>query len=51
MKDVKNREINMVHDGYLKLMQLAKDVKIIHSRGKQPDVILIDEAQDITPGS
>lgn len=43
MKNLDDKSIRLPHDGYLKLWQLQKP-KI-----QQYDVILIDEAQDLTP--
>jgi hypothetical protein len=44
MLNFKNKDIYMSHDGYLKIYQLSKP--------KLPDYdcILIDEAQDMSPG-
>ena len=44
MLNFKNKDIYMTHDGYLKIYQLSKP--------KLPDYdcILIDEAQDMSPG-
>ena len=44
MKNLNNSTIGMTHDGYLKLYQLSSP------RLHQYDIILIDEAQDLTPG-
>jgi len=44
MKNIQNGSIGMTHDGYLKLYQLSGPTL------PQYDVILIDEAQDLTPG-
>ena len=44
MKDPYNKQVMMTHDGYLKLFCLTKPVL------SEWDVILIDEAQDLTPG-
>ena len=44
MKDLSNHKVQMTHDGYLKLYQLQSP------KLDQYDVILIDEAQDLTPG-
>ncbi|KAI0230870.1 F-box DNA helicase 1 [Lamellibrachia satsuma] len=43
MKNIHNISVGMTHDGYLKLYQLSQP------RLYQYDVILIDEAQDLTP--
>ncbi|KAK2140036.1 hypothetical protein NP493_6031g00003 [Ridgeia piscesae] len=43
MKNIQNGSIGMTHDGYLKLYQLSGPTL------PQYDVILIDEAQDLTP--
>ena len=45
MIDLNDRRIKLPHDGYLKLYQLRKP-KIYGY-----DALLIDEAQDITPGN
>ena len=45
MIDLNNHRIKLPHDGYLKLYQLRKP-KIYGY-----DALLIDEAQDITPGN
>ncbi len=45
MKDVRNTKIRMSHDGYLKLYQLRKPTISGYN------CILIDEAQDLTPGN
>lgn len=45
MKDLKCTNVKMSHDGYLKLYQLS------HPKLKNFDCILIDEAQDLTPGT
>ena len=45
MKDVSNKSIGMTHDGYLKLYQMSGP------RLDSCDIILIDEAQDLTPGT
>ena len=44
MLDFKNKDISMTHDGYLKIYQLSKP-KLLNY-----DCILIDEAQDMSPG-
>lgn len=44
MKDLRNPNVPMTHDGYLKLYQLYRP------RLSNYDCILIDEAQDLTPG-
>lgn len=44
MLDFKNKDICMTHDGYLKIYQLSKP-KLLNY-----DCILIDEAQDMSPG-
>lgn len=44
MKDFNERKVVMTHDGYLKLYQLSRP------KLKDFDCILIDEAQDLTPG-
>jgi hypothetical protein len=44
MKNVANMDVKMIHDGYLKLYQLSRP------QLDQYDIILIDEAQDLTPG-
>lgn len=44
MIDLNNKNIKMTHDGYLKLYQIKKPQLTKY------DVILIDEAQDLTPG-
>eukprot|EP00105_Crassostrea_gigas_P046516 XP_019930664.1 PREDICTED: F-box DNA helicase 1-like [Crassostrea gigas] len=43
MKDLRNPNLPMTHDGYLKLYQLYRP------RLSNYDCILIDEAQDLTP--
>lgn len=43
MKNIHNGSVGMTHDGYMKLYQLSGP------RLAQYDVILIDEAQDLTP--
>ncbi|ESO99456.1 hypothetical protein LOTGIDRAFT_113635 [Lottia gigantea] len=43
MKDYNDRQVGMTHDGYLKLYQLYNPVLSGY------DIILIDEAQDLTP--
>lgn len=45
MKDVNEKKVLMTHDGYLKLYQLSKPSL------QEYDCILIDEAQDLTPGT
>ena len=45
MKQYEAKKINMTHDGYLKLYQLSKPKLNAY------DCILIDEAQDLTPGN
>ena len=44
MKDLRNSDVPMPFDGYLKLYQLYRP------RLRNYDCILIDEAQDLTPG-
>ena len=44
MKDFQEKRIGMSHDGYLKLYQLSRPSL------RSYDCILIDEAQDLTPG-
>ena len=44
MQDHNEKKIGMSHDGYLKLYQLSRPVL------KGYDCLLIDEAQDLTPG-
>lgn len=44
MKDLKDDRVKMTHDGYLKLFQLSKPTLGLY------DIILVDEAQDLTPG-
>lgn len=44
MVNLQDKVIRMPHDGYLKLWQLSKP------RLTQYDALLIDEAQDLTPG-
>ena len=44
MKDFNNKRLPITHDGYLKVYQLQK--RLIYGY----DCILIDEAQDLTPG-
>ena len=44
MKDYNNKKVNMSHDGYLKVYQLMRPSL------RDYDCILIDEAQDLTPG-
>ena len=44
MKNFKDKNVNMSHDGYLKFYQLSRPSL------RQYDCILIDEAQDLTPG-
>lgn len=44
MLDFKNKDIYMTHDGYLKIYQLSKPKLLDY------DCILIDEAQDMSPG-
>lgn len=44
MKDLRNPNVPMTHDGYLKMYQLYRP------RLSNYDCILIDEAQDLTPG-
>ena len=46
MADINDHQVLLTHDGYLKLYQLQAPVL---SRNLY-DVILIDEAQDLTPG-
>ncbi|XP_013400415.1 F-box DNA helicase 1-like isoform X2 [Lingula anatina] len=46
MKNVSNCQLNMPHDGYLKLFQLSRVPEKVLSKY---DCILIDEAQDLTP--
>ena len=46
MVDIKHKRLPLTHDGYLKLYQLRKP----QISTKEYDVILIDEAQDLTPG-
>ncbi|KAK7101829.1 hypothetical protein V1264_020153 [Littorina saxatilis] len=43
MKKMEDKGVRMTHDGYLKLWQLYKPEL------KQYDIILVDEAQDLTP--
>ena len=45
MKNFKDKNVNMSHDGYLKFYQLSRPSL------QQYDCILIDEAQDLTPGT
>ena len=45
MKDYNNKKVNMSHDGYLKVFQLMRPSL------REYDCILIDEAQDLTPGN
>ena len=47
MKDTGSVEIKMTHDGYLKLFQLTKPLQAI---AEDYDIIMVDEAQDLTPG-
>ena len=44
MVDLRDTSIRLPHDGYLKLWQLSRP------RLQNYDIIMIDEAQDITPG-
>lgn len=44
MIDLDNKRVRLPHDGYVKLYQLQKP------RIYGCNVLLIDEAQDITPG-
>ena len=46
MKDLNDRSLQLPHDGYLKLYQLRKP----RLDPSKYDVLLIDEAQDLTPG-
>ena len=45
MKDLRDERVKMTHDGYLKLFQLSKPMLGSY------DIILVDEAQDLTPGA
>lgn len=55
MCDVRDRQIEMLHDGYLKLWQMSKPTLQYWDdsiRRYMPyDVILLDEAQDINPAT
>jgi len=42
--DLNNKRIRLPHDGYLKLWQLKRP------QLDKYDVLMIDEAQDLTPG-
>jgi len=44
MVDLNDRDIRLPHDGYLKLWQLRRP------QLDQYAVLMIDEAQDLTPG-
>ena len=44
MVDLKDRNIRLPHDGYVKLWQLIRPQLDSYS------VLMIDEAQDLTPG-
>jgi len=45
MVNVNDQDIRLPHDGYLKLWQLRRP------QLEKYDVLMIDEAQDLTPGS
>ena len=52
MNDLNDNTVKNVHDGYLKRFQLDKAAQItFRNKHDKPDVILIDEAQDLTPGN
>lgn len=52
MQDLRNKYIGMSHDGYLKLFQLKESVDFATTISKAPfDVILVDEAQDMSPAN
>ena len=51
MNDLNNKQIQTVHDGYLKRFQLDSEAEFTFERIYRPDVIMIDEAQDVTPGT
>jgi len=44
MIDLKDKAIRLPHDGYVKLWQLRRP------KLDKYDVLMIDEAQDLTPG-
>lgn len=44
MQNVQDKKVVMTHDGYLKLYQLSRPSLSYY------DCLLIDEAQDLTPG-
>jgi F-box protein 18 (helicase) len=50
MQNINDKQYKMSHDGYLKLFQLRKHL-YTHTVRDDYDVLLIDEAQDLTPGN